>query len=73
MHAIRATKGDISTASTSKLILMGLLVLWCPYVFVWFVARPPYPKAFRAVAIGWAVFWSACAILYLAIGGDRVS
>lgn len=51
---------------------MGLLVAWCPYVFVWFVLKPAYPKAFRIAAVLWAIFFAACVVLYLALGGDRV-
>jgi hypothetical protein len=54
-----------------RLLVMGLLILWCPYVFVWFVNKPSYPKAFRVAAVGWAVFQCACLILFLVVGGDR--
>jgi hypothetical protein len=71
MQTFDAAAKDGKRASGLRLSIMGLLVLWCPYVFVWFVNKPIYPKVFRVAAIAWAIFWCACLVLYLAVGGDR--
>ena len=72
MQTFNAAHKHVQQASTLRLWTMGLLVLWFPYVFVWFVNKPMYPKAFRIAVTGWAIVWCACAVLYLAVGGDRV-
>lgn len=72
MQTFDAAHEQDKRASTLRLWVMGLLVMWCPYVFVWFVNKPIYPKAFRVAMISWATFWFACAVLYLAVGGHSI-
>jgi hypothetical protein len=48
--------------------VFGVLVFWAPYVFVWFVLRPGYPRWYRVAAIAWTVFWVGCAVIYIAAG-----
>jgi hypothetical protein len=54
-------------ASTRRLIAMGLLTVWFPYIFVWFIQSPAYPKSFRLGLTAWAVIWVSAAILFFAI------
>ncbi len=58
----------IGRASTLRMIIFGVLVFWAPYVFIWFVLRPTYPKWYRVAAAIWAVFWVACIVIYIAAG-----
>jgi hypothetical protein len=71
METLDAAEEVSQKASVPKLVVMGFLVIWCPYVFVWFVRKPIYPRAFRIAAVTWAVFWCACLVFYIAVGGDR--
>jgi len=71
-----ATLSDtpVREASKSKLATMGVLTILMPYVFVWFIQRPEYPRAFRRPLTCWAIFWCGCAVLYLIVNittGDQ--
>jgi len=46
---------------------MAFLVLWLPFVFVWFVQKPQYPRAYRQLLTAWAVLWSLSAVLFLIV------
>ena len=50
-----------------KLVVMGFLTLWWPFVFVWFIQKPEYPVAFRRGFTAWAILWCSCAALFLIV------
>jgi hypothetical protein len=64
LEAIQETK---TKATWLTLVGMGFLTLFFPYVFVWFIQRPEYPKAFRWILSVWAVIWCGSAILFFAV------
>ncbi len=55
-------------ASTLRHIVLGALVLWAPYVFVWFVLGAKFHRAYRWTAIGWTIVW--CVALALVTVGQ---
>ncbi len=48
-----------------KLVIMGFLVFWMPFAFVWFIQKSEYPLAFRRSLTAWAIFWCSSALLFL--------
>ena len=56
---------ETRSAAPWKMIVFGILTFWAPYVFIWFVLKPSYPRWYRILLISWAVFWTACALLYI--------
>lgn len=57
-----------ATAPAWKMLVFGILTLWMPYVFVWFVLKPTYPRWYRTILIAWAVFFVGCALIYIVLG-----
>jgi hypothetical protein len=54
---VSAEERNESSAPLWKLVLFGVLPFWAPYIFVWFVLNPTYPKWYRLIVIGWTVAW----------------
>ena len=50
-----------------KLVVMAFLVFWMPFVFVWVIQKPDYPRAFRQSLTAWTIFWCSCALLFLIV------
>ena len=65
--AFSMTKDVTPKVPTRRLITMGLLTFWFPYIFVWLIQKPTYPRAFRYWLTGWATIWASSAILFFAI------
>jgi len=63
-HSI--TRDAIPKVSSRRLIAMGLLTVWFPYVFVWFIQKPAYPRGFPFWLTIWATFWIGSAVLFFA-------
>ena len=61
-----AQETDESSAPSWKLVLFGVLTFWAPYVFVWFVLKPTYPRWYRLILIGWTVLWVSAVLLFIA-------
>ena len=65
---------EVPRASLLKLAGMGFLAFWIPYVFVWFIQKPEYPRLFRRSLTAWAIFWCSCAVLFFVVNfitGDQ--
>jgi hypothetical protein len=72
----RAKSNESITTSPSrlKLSVMAILVVLAPYVFVWLIQKPEYPKAYRQRLTAWAIFWCFCTAVVLVgnlITGDQ--
>jgi Na+/melibiose symporter-like transporter len=67
MVTLKETEQTKRKASWLTLIGMGFLTLFLPYVFVWFIQNPEYPKGFRWILTSWAVIWFGSAILFFAV------
>ena len=60
--------------SKLKLRMMAVLVVLAPYIFVWFIQKPEYPKTYRQRLTAWAIFWCFCAAVVLVVNfitGDQ--
>jgi hypothetical protein len=67
-------KDTASRASGLKLAVMGFLVFWAPYTFVWLIQKPEYRRAFRRWLTGWSIAWCSCAIFFFVVNfttGDQ--
>lgn len=61
------SKEAAAPISTRRLLTMGLLTVWFPYIFVWLIQKPAYPKAFRFWLTLWSAIWISSAILFFAV------
>ena len=50
-----------------RLLMMGLLTVCFPYIFVWFIQKADYPRAFRLWLTLWSAIWISSAILFFGV------
>lgn len=67
-HTINASVNNISHPSRKVGILLGLGILFMPYIFSWFTLRQGYSKLVRSVSIGWMIFGF---LLYFFLGSQN--
>jgi hypothetical protein len=65
--AFSMTSDATPKVTTRRLITMGLLTIWFPYIFVWLIQKPTYPRAFRYWLTVGATIWTSSAILFFVI------